>query len=92
MKTFQIEALGIWKRIGVENLIAYIAKARVDDSEVVLAMKKDSMQSSVIELKTSTEDSGKSIDKRSYLVVAIRTVLSAAFFKLKKRYILDLLD
>jgi len=46
----------------------------------------------MIELKVSTEDSGKTIDKRSCLIVTIKTVFSAAFFKLKKRYIVDLPD
>ena len=46
----------------------------------------------VIALKVSREDVGQITGKHGRMVVAIRTILSAAFMILKKRYILDVLD
>ena len=76
----------------MKNLIALIAKALVDDPEEVVVSEIKGTQSSVIELKVSKEDVGKIIGKHGRTVVAIRTILSAASMKLKKRCILDLLD
>ena len=76
----------------MKDLIAFIAKAIVDDPEEVVVTDIKGTQSSVIELKVAKEDIGKIIGKHGRTVVAIRTILSAASMKLKKRCILDLLD
>ena len=73
-------------------LIAFIAKALVDDPEEVVVTEINGRQSSVIELKVSKEDVGKIIGKHGRTIVAIRTILSAASMKLKRRCVLDLLD
>ena len=76
----------------MKDLITYIAKALVDDPEEVVVSEIKGTQSSVIELKVSKEDVGKIIGKHGRTVVAIRTILSAASMKLKKRCILEILD
>jgi predicted RNA-binding protein YlqC (UPF0109 family) len=76
----------------MKNLIACIAKALVDNPEEVVVTQINGTQSSVIELKVSKEDVGKIIGKHGRTVVAIRTILSAASMKLKKRCVLDLLE
>jgi predicted RNA-binding protein YlqC (UPF0109 family) len=76
----------------MKNLITSIAKALVDDPEEVVVTEVNGTRSSMIELKVSKEDVGKIIGKHGRTVVAIRTILSAASMKLKKRYIMDLLD
>jgi predicted RNA-binding protein YlqC (UPF0109 family) len=83
---------GIWRRIDMKNLIALIAKTLVDNPEEVVVTEIDGTQSSVIELKVAKGDIGKIIGKQGRTIVAIRTILSAASMKLKKRCILELLD
>ena len=79
-------------RIDIKNLIAFMAKALVDDPEEVVVTEINGTQSSVIELKVSKEDVGKIIGKHGCTIVAIKTVLTAASMKWKKRCVLDLLD
>ena len=76
----------------MKNLIEFIAKALVDDPEGVVVTEINGTQSSVIELKVSKEDLGKIIGKHGRTVVAIRTILSAASMKLKRRCVLYLLE
>ena len=76
----------------MKDLVACIAKAIVDKPEEVVVTEIKGAQSSVIELKVAKEDIGKIIGKHGRTVVAIRTILGAASMKLKKRYILDLLE
>jgi len=76
----------------MKDLIAYIAKALVDHPEEVVVKEIQGAQISVIELKVSKEDIGKIIGKHGRTVVAIRTILSAASMKLKRRCVLDLLE
>jgi hypothetical protein len=64
----------------------------VDNPEEVMVTEIRGAQSSVLELKVAKEDIGKIIGKHGRTVVTIRTILSAASMKLKKRYILDLLE
>jgi predicted RNA-binding protein YlqC (UPF0109 family) len=76
----------------MKDLVTRIAKALVDNPEEVVVTEIRGAQSSVLELKVAKEDIGKIIGKHGRTVVAIRTILSAASMKLKKRYILDLLE
>jgi predicted RNA-binding protein YlqC (UPF0109 family) len=76
----------------VKDWVTCIAKALVDNPEEVVVTEIRGAQSSVLELKVAKEDLGKIIGKHGRTVVAIRTILSAASMKLKKRYILDLLE
>ena len=66
----------------MKDLIACIAKALVDAPEEVVVSEIKGTQSSVIELKVAKEDIGKIIGKHGHTVVAIRTILSAAYMKL----------
>ena len=74
----------------MKDLITCIAKAIVDNPEEVVVTEIKGTRSSVIELKVAKEDIGKIIGKHGRTVVAIRTILSAASMKLKKRCIQDL--
>jgi len=76
----------------MKDLVTCIAKALVDNPEEVVVTEIRGAQSSVLELRVAKEDIGKIIGKHGRTVVAIRTILSAASMKLKKRYILDLLE
>ena len=76
----------------MKDLIASIAKALVDNPEEVQVSEIKGKQCSVFELKVSREDIGKIIGKHGNTVMAIRTILSAASMKMKRRCILELMD
>ena len=76
----------------MKDLVGFIAKALVDHPEEVVVTEINGTQSSVIELKVSKGDVGKIIGKQGRTVVAIRTILSAASMKLKRRCVLEILE
>jgi predicted RNA-binding protein YlqC (UPF0109 family) len=76
----------------MKDLIAYIAKALVDKPEEVVVTEIEGHQISVIELKVAKEDLGKIIGKQGRTALAIRTILSGASAKLKKRSSLEIIE
>ena len=76
----------------MKDLIADIAKALVDKPEEVVVTEIKGEQTFVIELRVAKEDIGKVIGKQGHTARAIRTILSAASAKLKKRSVLEILD
>jgi predicted RNA-binding protein YlqC (UPF0109 family) len=76
----------------VKELIELIAKSLVDDPDKVQVSQLEGEQSSIIELKVAPEDLGKVIGKQGRNVQAIRVILGAAGMKLKKRFILELIE
>lgn len=76
----------------MKDLIEYIAKALVDEPDEVAITETDGEQSSVLELKVAKSDLGKVIGKQGRTARAIRTVLSAASTKNKKRAVLEILE
>ena len=78
--------------LGVRDLIEYIAKALVDLPEDVFVNELAGAQTSVIELKVAKSDLGKVIGKQGRTARALRTVLTAASTKLRKRSVLEILE
>jgi predicted RNA-binding protein YlqC (UPF0109 family) len=76
----------------VKKLVELIAKSLVDNPDKVQVSQLEGEQSSIIELKVAPEDVGKIIGKQGRNVQAVRIILSAAGMKLKKRYILELIE
>ena len=76
----------------MKDLIAYIAKALVDKPEEVVVTEIRGQQTSVIELKVAKEDLGKVIGKQGRTARAIRTILSGASAKMKKRSALEIIE
>ena len=76
----------------MKDLIKYIAQALVDNPEVVEVSEVEGNQTSVLELKVAQEDLGKVIGKQGRTARAMRTILSAASAKLKKRSVLEILE
>ena len=76
----------------MKDLIAYIAKALVDKPEEVVVTEIVGQQTSVIELKVAKEDLGKVIGKQGRTARAIRTILSGASAKMKKRSSLEIIE
>jgi uncharacterized protein len=76
----------------MKAFIEYIAKALVDDPDQVQVSEVVGDQTSVIELKVAKEDLGKVIGKQGRSARAMRTILSAAPTKLKKRTVLEIVE
>ncbi len=76
----------------MKDLIAYIAQALVDHPEQVVVSEVEGNQTSVLELRVAKEDLGKVIGKQGRTARALRTILSAASAKMKKRTVLEILE
>ncbi|MBU0544178.1 MAG: KH domain-containing protein [Proteobacteria bacterium] len=76
----------------MKNLIYYIAQALVDNPEQVTVSEIEGNQTSVLELKVAKEDLGKVIGKQGRTARAMRTILSAASAKVKKRTVLEIIE
>lgn len=76
----------------MKDLVAYIAKALVDFPDQVTVEEVEGNQTSVLELKVAKEDLGKVIGKQGRTARAMRTILSAASAKIKKRTVLEIIE
>jgi uncharacterized protein len=76
----------------MKDLVKYIAKALVDHPDQVEVNEIEGEQTSVIELKVAKEDLGKVIGKQGRTARAMRTILSAASTKIRKRSVLEILE
>jgi len=76
----------------MKDLIGYIARALVDYPEQVSVTEIEGNQTSVLELKVAKEDLGKVIGKQGRTARAMRTILSAASAKIKKRSVLEIIE
>ena len=76
----------------MRDLIKYIAEALVDNPEQVSVEEVEGNQTSVLELKVSKDDLGKVIGKQGRTARAMRTILSAASAKEKKRTVLEIVE
>jgi predicted RNA-binding protein YlqC (UPF0109 family) len=76
----------------MKDLIADIVKALVDQPEQVTVTEIKGAQTVVLELSVAKNDMGKVIGKQGRNAQAIRTILSAAAGKAKKRYVLEIVE
>ena len=76
----------------MKNLIAFIAKSLVDHPDDVQVSEVEGEQTTVLELKVAQDDLGKVIGKQGRTARALRTILSAASTKAKKRTVLEILE
>ena len=76
----------------MKELIEEIAKALVDNPDEVHVNTVEGEQVTVLELRVHPTDLGKVIGKQGRTARSIRTILSAAGMKLKKRYTLEILE
>jgi hypothetical protein len=73
-------------------LVEQIAKALVDEPAQVSVQAIDGEQVTVLELRVAPNDLGKVIGKQGRTARSIRTILSAAGMKLRKRFTLEILE
>jgi len=76
----------------MKELIAYIARALVDNPDRVEVTEVVGEQTTVLELRVAKEDLGKVIGKQGKTAKAMRTLLSAASTKIHKRSVLEIVE
>jgi predicted RNA-binding protein YlqC (UPF0109 family) len=76
----------------MKELIEMIAKALVDNPEQVTVSEVEGEQTTVLELRVAQSDLGKVIGKQGRTARSIRTLLGAAGMKLRKRFVLEILE
>ncbi len=76
----------------MKDLVKYIAQALVDNPDEVAVSEVEGEQTSVIELRVAKEDLGKIIGKHGRTAQSIRTILSAASAKNRKRAVLEIVE
>jgi predicted RNA-binding protein YlqC (UPF0109 family) len=76
----------------LKELVEFTAKSLVDQPDEVQVTEVEGEQTTVIELRVAKEDLGKVIGKQGRTARAIRTILSAAASKGKKRCVLEILE
>ena len=76
----------------MKELVEMIAKALVDNPDEVTVTEVEGEQTTVLELRVEQSDLGKVIGKQGRTARAIRTLLGAAGMKLRKRFVLEILE
>jgi predicted RNA-binding protein YlqC (UPF0109 family) len=76
----------------LKDVIEAIAKALVDFPDEVAVKEIDGEATVVLELRVAQQDLGKIIGKQGRTARAMRTLLRAAGMKLKKRFVLEILE
>lgn len=76
----------------MKELVELIARALVDRPEGVVVREAEESQATVLELRVAQGDLGKVIGKQGRTARAIRTILNASGTKLKKRFVLDIVE
>ncbi len=86
----------VWRRgrhlVKEKELLEAIAKALVDRPEEVAVHVVEGEEVTVLELRVHTSDIGKVIGKQGRMARSIRTILSAAGMKNKRRVIMEILE
>jgi uncharacterized protein len=83
---------GLGGKADMKELVEMIAKALVDNPEQVTVTEVEGEQTTVLELRVAPSDLGKVIGKQGRTARCIRTLLGAAGMKLKKRFVLEILE
>ena len=77
-------------RYQTKEFIEIVARALVDEPERVSVSEVGGMHTSILELTVAKTDIGKVIGKQGRTADALRTLLSAASAKAKKRALLEI--
>ena len=76
----------------MQDLITEIVQALVDQPDHVLVTEIEGDHTNVLELSVAKSDMGKVIGRKGRTVQAIRTILSAASGKARKRFVLEIVE
>ena len=76
----------------LRELVLYLARALVEHPDEVAVEEIEEADATVFELKVAESDLGRVIGRQGRTAKALRTVLSAASAKMKRRAILEILE
>ena len=76
----------------MKDLITKIVQALVDQAEEISVNEIEGGHTTMLEVRVAKTDMGKVIGKQGRTAQAIRTLLSAASGKNRKRYILEIME
>lgn len=76
----------------MKDLVELIARALVDNPAEVMVTAIEGNQATVLELKVAKEDLGKIIGKQGRTARSLRTIISAASAKERKRVVLEIVE
>ncbi|MEE4604776.1 MAG: KH domain-containing protein [Desulfobacteraceae bacterium] len=76
----------------MKDLITEIVQALVDQPDHVLVTEIEGDHTNVLELSVAKSDMGKVIGRKGRTAQAIRTILSAAAGKARKRFVLEIVE
>lgn len=76
----------------MKELLELIARALVDRPDEVVVKEIEGEQTTVLELRVAQEDLGKVIGKQGRTARAIRTLLSSAGMKIRKRIVFEIIE
>ncbi len=76
----------------MKELIHHIAKALVDNPDHVVVQGTQTLHTLVLELRVAKEDLGKVIGKKGKTAQAMRTILSCASAKEKRKVVLEIIE
>jgi uncharacterized protein len=76
----------------VRELVLEIAKALVDEPDLVTVESISGPESTVLELRVAQRDLGKVIGKQGRTARSLRTIIGAASMKLHKRHTLEIIE
>jgi hypothetical protein len=76
----------------MKELVELIARALVDRPDEVNVKEIEGHQATVLELRVADGDLGKVIGKQGRTARAIRAILNASGTKLKRRFVLEILE
>ncbi len=76
----------------MKDLITEIVQAIVDQPDHVLVTEIQGDHTNVLELSVAKSDMGKIIGRQGRTAQAIRTILSAAAGKARKRFVLEIVE
>lgn len=76
----------------MKEMIEVIARALVDEPDIVCVTEIGGINTSIIELKVAKSDIGKVIGKKGRTAGALRTILNAVSAKTKKNAVLEIME
>ena len=76
----------------LENFVDYIVRALVDEPDAVRVSSEIGKEANTIKIDCKKDDIGKIIGKRGKTIMAIRSLVSGAAGRLKKRVTVEVVD
>lgn len=76
----------------LRDLVTYLARSLVEHPDAVEVREIDEPDALVFEVKVADSDLGRIIGRQGRTAKAIRTVLSAASAKMRRRVILEIIE